>query len=238
MILNPDSPIPLYFQLKEYLKGEILAGRLQEGEQLAPERELADQYFISRMTARQALQELAQEGYLARQSGRGTFVTRPGQHLRISSRGFTQDVLQMGLRPGSRVLACTEEPAPATVAYELRIGVGALAVRLERLQLADDEPIAHQVVWLPAARFTGLHRWVKDNGSLYTVLREVYGVVPQGGHRLIDCIPASPEEAALLSIEVKAPLLRLAGTTEDGHGSAVEYGSTVYRADRFRFNVI
>jgi GntR family transcriptional regulator len=237
-LLNTQSPVPLYFQLKEHLKVEIIAGRLKEGDRLPPERDLAAAHAISRMTARQALQELEREGYLTRQSGRGTFVTGPGNALRISSRGFTRDLEARGLRPGSRILSCTEEPATAVVAGELGVPSGAPVVRLERVRLSEGEPIAHQLSYLSAARFPGLSERIGPDQSLYQLLSDRYGVVRgRGGRQTVESIVAEGMEAELLGVRPGAPLLRMAGSTVDLGGQAVEHGWTVFRADRFKLTV-
>lgn len=236
-ILNSRSPVPLYYQLKEYLKAEIIAGRLQVGDRLQPERELAEGHGISRMTVRQALNELEQEGYLSRRAGCGTFITIPSSSVRISSQGFTTDMTARGLRPGTRLLSFTEETATPQVASDLKLAPPARVLCLERLRMADGEIIAHQVSYLSSERFPGLLQEDMENASLYAVLRERYGVVTRGGRRTVESIGASPRDAQLMKIPVGAPLLLLAGVALDEEGVPVETGWAVYRSDRFKLTV-
>lgn len=234
MYLNSASPIPLHYQLNELIRSEILAGRFKVGDRLPPERELAEQYGVSRMTARQALQGLVHEGYLFRQSGRGTFITAPATAVRVSSKGFSEDMVARGMRPGSRVLSATVEPALSTVAYELGIGSGANVFRLERLRLADGEPMAYELSYLSAERFPELIKYDLNNRSLYQFLSERYGVVRQRSLRTVESVGASAKEAELLEIPVGAPLLKISGTALDNTEQVLETGWTVYRADRFK----
>lgn len=234
MYLNSDSPIPLHYQLKELIRGEILAGRVKVGDRLPPERDLADQYGVSRMTARQALQGLVHEGYLSRQSGRGTFITVPSTAVRVSSKGFSEDMLARGMRPGSRVLSATVEPALSTVAYELGIGAGAPVFRLERLRLANGEPMAYELSYLSADRFPDLIKCDLNNRSLYQFLNERYGVTRQRSRRTVESVGASVKEAELLCIPEGSPLLKISGIALDNTDHMLETGWTVYRADRFK----
>lgn len=237
MYLNPESPIPLHYQLKEQLRGEILAGRVKVGDRLPPERDLAHRYGVSRMTARQALQSLVHEGYLSRQSGRGTFVTAPSAAIRISSKGFSEDMAAMGMRPTSKVLSATVEPAVSMVAYDLRITAGAPCFRLERLRFADGEPMAYELSYLSADRFPDLASQDFTNRSLYQFLNEKYGVYRTRSRRTVESVGASVREAELLAVPVGTPMLKIAGIALDNTENPLETGWTVYRADRFKLSI-
>ncbi|MEI6157590.1 MAG: GntR family transcriptional regulator, partial [Atribacterota bacterium] len=103
--LAVDSGIPLYQQVKNILKGQILDGRLKNGEKIPPESELCSTYAVSRITIRQAMSSLVQEGFLYRKQGKGTFVTVPklGRRLpRLYS--FSEDMRDLGLEPGSQII--------------------------------------------------------------------------------------------------------------------------------------
>lgn len=76
-MINKQSPIPIYFQIEELIKRQIADGVLKPGEALPSERELADQYEISRMTVRQGISNLVQQNKLYREKGKGTFVSWP-----------------------------------------------------------------------------------------------------------------------------------------------------------------
>ena len=116
---------------------------MEPGDLIPSERELGETYGISRMTARQAITELVNEGLFYREQGKGTFVSRSKitQQL-IHLTGFTEDIRARGQRPSTTVISATMHPADEAVAEKLRINPGALIFRLQRLRLADGEPLA------------------------------------------------------------------------------------------------
>jgi GntR family transcriptional regulator len=117
--INRNSKLPLYHQLYEILRSNITRGEWQPGDMIPPESELIDRYQVSRTTVRQVLDMLVNEGLIYRQRGRGTFVAHPTVEqalVRIIS--FTEDMRQRGFKPGEEL------------------------ARLERLRLADDEPMS------------------------------------------------------------------------------------------------
>src|SRR2546430_3827104 len=137
------SPLPRYYQLKEIMREKISSGEWQPGDLIPSERELGEQYGISRMTARQAITELVNEGLFYREQGKGTFVSRhkiTQQLIRLT--GFTEDIKARGQRPCTKVISAQMFAADETTAEKLRIDPGTLIFRLQRLRLADDEPLA------------------------------------------------------------------------------------------------
>src|SRR6059058_1119123 len=128
-----NSPLPLYFQLKEIMRERIRSDEWKPGDLIPSERELSEKYGISRMTARQAITELVNEGLFYREQGKGTFVS----HLKISQQlirltGFTEDIRARGQRPDTKVLSATMCPADESTAERLRIKTGQLIFCLRR----------------------------------------------------------------------------------------------------------
>ena len=133
----------MYFQLKELLREKIASGEWGPGNMVPSEREWSEQYRISRMTARQALSELAAEGLLRREQGRGTFVAKPKiKHGLTRLTGFTEDIRARGMQPGARVVRLMLARPPLLAMQALQISPEAKIVLLERLHLADGESIA------------------------------------------------------------------------------------------------
>jgi len=234
--VNPDIPIPLYYQIKETIKAEISSGRLRPGDQIAPETELTSQYSVSRMTVRQAVLELVNEGMLYRKRGKGTFVAAPKITrglARLTS--FTEDMQARGLKPSGRVISLEETPADEDVAGLLGIGTGAPVVRLERLRLADGTPMALEVGHLILPRFEWVFSEDLETDSLYRLLKEKHGVRLDRAHETIEVVMANRHEAGLLEVDPGVPLLRMERVSFDQTGEAVEVVKSVYRADRYKF---
>lgn len=225
--------VPKYYRLKQELRQEI--SQLPPGSAIATERLLSGRFGVSRTTVRQALQELAVEGLLRRFQGRGTFVAPPKLTQTLQLTSYTEDIAATGRRPASRLLDVTVVPAPADVAERLELAPGEPVQRLERLRLADEEPMAVEAVHLDAGRFGGIGAAMDHGASLYRVLRETYGVALVRAEETIETVLASPAEAALLETGTGLPLLLLTRTSWDERGRPVEYVRSLYRGDRYRF---
>ncbi len=133
--LDRHSATPLYLQLKRLLEREIAAGALPPHSRVPSERELSEQFAISRMTVRQALTELIQEGRLYTSAGKGTFVAEPKIRQNLQSlTGFTEDMRQRGLTPRTRVLARQIVAATPSIAQSLRLAEGAPRKRFRSLR--------------------------------------------------------------------------------------------------------
>jgi GntR family transcriptional regulator len=230
----PDSLAarePKYYRLKQHLLELIDAA--EPGTLLPTERALAGEFGTSRSTVRIALQELVVEGRLDRQHGRGTFVAQPklAQPLRLTS--YTEDMRRQGFEPGATLLDLSTVRADPVVADRLRIAAGARVIVVERLRTANEVPMALERSHLEAARFPNLKRHLSKYTSLYTALREEYGVEPWEAEERIQTGVASPTEAALLQTDVGLPVLLMARQTFDSSGEPFEWVRSVYRGDRY-----
>jgi GntR family transcriptional regulator len=121
------------------------------------------------------------------------------------------------------------------VAGRLRIGVGSPIIRLERLRLIDERPMAVETSHLPAVRFPQLIRHIRRESSLYTALQRAYGVTAASAQESISTVPASTREATLLNTDTGAPMLVLSRHTFDAAGEPIEWVTSWYRGDRVTF---
>jgi GntR family transcriptional regulator len=235
VLLERPGLAPKYARLKENLLA--LIGSLPPGSSIQTERELCALYGVSRTTVRHALQELVHEGRLFRLQGKGTFVAHPKLVQTIQLHGHTEEMEAIGLRPGSRLLAAADVPAPADVAAFFGAKSGRLVHRIDRVRLVDDEPIALQTVFLDAARFGAVGAELADSISLYRLLRDRYDVRIAGGEETVEAGAASAEEAHLLELSAGDPLLVLHRRSWEADARPVEWSKSVYRGDRYRVTV-
>jgi GntR family transcriptional regulator len=236
--LDKNGFIPLYYQIQRALMEKIHSHELSEGDPLASEEELARAYQVSRMTARQALHGLKTSGYAVSQKGRGTFVTRPKLEKSIMHlMGFTEDMKQRGMVPSSKLLEQTVVKPPEDVAEKLKIELDEPVMLLRRLRLADGIPMAIEESHIPLKLFPGLERISFAKQSLYYILRENYGVRVAWADEVIEALPSTREEAELLTIPRKTPVLsisRIIITTEE---TPIESACSRYRGDRYRASI-
>jgi GntR family transcriptional regulator len=233
-VLDRESKLPLYQQLYEILRSRIMAGEWRPGDMIPAEPELMAAYGVSRITLRQVLDMLVRDGLIVREQGRGSFVARPTLEkgmVRIFS--FTEDMRQRGLTPRTVVLASELVPAPAELAARLAIQPGEELVRLERLRLAEDEPLAIEESHLVHHFCPGLLRFDFAVESLREVLAREYGVRWSRARQTIRAIHATEDAAALLRVRSNAPLLYVERVTYAQSNVPVELLRVQYRGDRY-----
>ncbi|HEY53784.1 MAG TPA: GntR family transcriptional regulator [Caldilineae bacterium] len=235
-MIDKNYPLPMYFQLKELMREKIASGEWKPGDMVPSERELSEQYKISRMTARQALGEMATEGLLRREQGRGTFVAEPKiEHGLTRLTGFTEDMKARGLQPGALVIRLGLISPPLLAMRALQITPEEKIVLLERLRLAGEEPIALETSHLHFSAVEQLLKEDFEDNSLYQILSERYQITPARAEQKIGADLCSHREQDLLKIREGAPVLRNKRITFDQWGRPFEYTESAYRADRYVF---
>ncbi|HYQ64538.1 GntR family transcriptional regulator [Actinophytocola sp.] len=224
---------PKYWGLKRHLL-DLLAA-LPPGSPIPTERSLAAQFDVSRTTVRQALADLTVEGRLLRVQGKGTFAAEPKVAQRLQLSSYTEDMRAQGREPSSKLIDIVEIPAEGELTTLLGVRSGAKVLRMQRLRLADNEPMAIETTHLPLGRFRGLRKYLSPGGSLYQVLRERFDVEMGHAEETIETALAGPHEAELLGADVGMPMLLLSRHSFDTAERPVEWVRSVYRGDRYKF---
>lgn len=238
-MLTRDSSVPFYVQIKEYIRQNIMSGVYPENTRIPSERQLSEQFDVSRLTVTKAITELVQEGLLHTQVGKGTFVS-PGkinQELRTLT-SFTEEMRQRGQTAASRILYASVDPAEEEVARALRIVPGAKVMVLRRLRLGDEQAIAIETTNIIAALCPNIldsHDFSCE--SLYHVLREEFGLHMTHAEQSIEARRATPQELDLLKIDAHTPILSMTRITFNEE-MPFEYARSAYRGDRYKFNAV
>ncbi|HET9921590.1 MAG TPA: GntR family transcriptional regulator [Ktedonobacteraceae bacterium] len=231
-----NSPVPRYYQLKEIMREKIRTGEWKPGDLIPSERELGEKYGISRMTARQAITDLVNEGMFYREQGKGTFVSQrkvTQQLMRLT--GFTEDIRARGQKPGTKVLSASMLPADEDTAERLRIKPQEPVFRLQRLRLADGEPLA---VELSQLHFHGCERLLEEDlehNSLYRQLETQYGLPLMEAEQELEAGLAGNEESQLLKVPVGSAVLFIRRITYTDRNQPIEYARSVYRGNKYTF---
>lgn len=232
-MLDTGMATPLYHQLAQQLGDAIETGRWQAGEALPSERALAESLHISRITARKALEQLAQRGLIRRTHGSGTFIApRFNEPLtRLSS--FTELLAQRGFTPSSRWLSRRIEMPTSEEAFRLGLRSNARVARLKRLRLADDVVMAVEqsclpeyVLAEPEAVETSLYKTLDERGQ--PIMRAL---------QHITAVNADAETAALVSVPHGEALLEVTRLGYLADGSPAELTVSYCRTHYYDFMV-
>ncbi len=232
--INRHSNTPLYQQLYEHLRHKISAGDGRPGDMLPTENDLLDHYQVSRAVVRQALDDLVREGLIYRQRGRGTFVAHPTVEqglVRVVS--FTDDMRQRGFTPGTQVLAAGLLTAPPEIAGRLDIAPGEELARIERLRLADGEPMSIEVSHLVHAHCPGILQFDFAQEPLREILQRQYDLRIESARQSIRAIAATAELAARLVLPIASPLLFIERISYSPHNTPIEFLQVYHRGDRY-----
>jgi GntR family transcriptional regulator len=239
VVLDHNSPVPLYYQAARALEQAIEAGRLPRGSKLESELDLAEQLGISRPTMRAAIKQLVDKGMLVRRRGIGTIVAPKPVRRVVALTSLYDDLKEAGREPRTRVLALEEIPCPPEIAEHLGLEPGVPVLHFDRLRVAhsvDPYPIAlmHNVV--PADLLEITEDDLERTG-LYELFRK-NGMLPHIATQRIGARKAADEEAEFLEIEPGDPVLTMVRVAYDTDGRPIEYGCHRYPAESYWFEMM
>lgn len=236
IVIYRESPVPLHHQIKEAILRQLESGILHAGDRLPAEKELAESLGISQAPVKQAILELAREGYVQRSKGKGTFVRSPKIEESINFlTSFTESMQRKGIQPEMRIIALKSVTPPPEVALQLCLNEHELVIMLKRLFLLNGQPATIITSFLSQSRFPGLLQVNFTGQSLYRVLEQDYQVKLSRAENYLEVMPCTAADAVLLDIRVNSPTLVITGVSYDADQSPVEYARVLYRTDRFRF---
>ena len=225
------SSAPLYQRLHDVLRDAIEREVLKPEEALPPEREIAAEFDVSRITVRKALDGLVDDGLLLRRQGAGTFVAGrvEKQFSKLSS--FSEDMAARGRRPSSRWIDRRESAVSPDESLTLGLSPGARVLRFHRIRFADEQPMALEQSTVPG---WGLPSLEAVDTSLYAAL-DAAGHRPVRALQRLRAVLFDEKQAQLLRVEVGAPglFIERRGFLEDGR--AIETTRSWYRGDAYDF---
>ncbi|HEX2979468.1 MAG TPA: GntR family transcriptional regulator [Anaerolineaceae bacterium] len=232
------SSTPLYHQLAQTLRAQLRSGAIPAGEKIPTERELMELYHVSRNTVRLAVDALEREGLVERLHGSGTYAVEPKLQLGIMRlTSFTEDMLERGLSPASRLIQAEVQTPPPTIAEKLHLLPGEKALLVTRLRYADGEPMSMNTSYFTIAHCPGLPNEDFENQSIYTLLEKKFGMTISRAEQSIRARGATAQESTLLNVKPGVPLLVVEGTVFAEDDSPIEFLRSIYRSDRYEFRV-
>lgn len=237
-VLDPESPTPLYHQLFTMLRNCIVGGVLKDGERMPSEKELAEAFKVSRITARRALHDLSTENLVARHRGRGTFVSyryRP-QPVNAPLLGMLENLEHMGRSTRIKVLGLHFAYPPAAINALFDLPTKQKLCQIIRVRSAGSMPFAYYETWT-----YGLEKGDVSKSNLVEhprleLLREA-DIHIDHIEQTLTARAASPQEADALGVMPGKPLLNLIRRSFDVKDQLRDYLYAVYNPDRFQYHM-
>ncbi|HMS41252.1 MAG TPA: GntR family transcriptional regulator [Pyrinomonadaceae bacterium] len=237
-----SSRIPLYYQLENVLREKITSGTFEAGDKLPTESELIVEYGVSRITVRQALHALAEDGLIERKQGRGTLIAaRKSRKKRFTGTihltGSLDELIEMGMDTPVKVLEMNRVEADAHEAELLEIKTGTPIYRLKRLRLNEGKPFGLIINYLPEDIGAALTMAELSSGALLHTMETKLGLNLDNAIQQIHAELADPYVAKLLDVRVGTALLGIERTVYTNENKPVEYVHTLYRSDLYGYSV-
>lgn len=233
-LFDTHSPVPLYYQLQEYIRSLIEDGKLGPGSPLPTESELAELFNVSRATVREALRGLVERGLVEKRQGVGSFVTNVKiDEILPGLASFSMEMQARGFTVESRLLEVARVVPAGRVLNALKLPTGSEVVMVRRLRFVNDKPFL-----ISTSHLVPQVSLDEDfSGSLYDLLENTYGYRISAGQTSIEAGLVDDYEAPLLELESGSAVLRITWLAMAEKGQPVEYSETTYRADRYRYVV-
>lgn len=239
--VDKNSPVPMYFQIKQEIIKAIHAGIYAPEDQLPTELEFCTDLSISRPTIRQAFQELINEGYIIRLKAKGTFVSKPKVEGYFFKKleSYNDEMHSLGLTPNTKVLSSEVEIASKEVQQHLQLAEGAEVFHLIRLRYANEEPMVHVHTYVPYVAFHNIDQvdFSLLTSSLYDIMDVTYHRPISYVDRTIEASNAPSEFSSILQIPLAQAIYTITTIAYDHDDIPIEYSIARYRGDRNKFSI-
>ena len=239
-IVDPANPIPKYLQISAWLKELILTGRYQQGEKIPSEIRLAQMCAVNRNTLRQALAQLAAEGLLTKEKGRGTFISSapspPLKHKLKQISSFRDDLATLGIREKTILIKKSVSEASQHVADALVLGADGKVIAIHRLRTGDGIPFIYEESYLPCHMFKDI-MGMDLTGSMYRLITEHFQIVLARCEQTIQAVNLSGKIAKYLQLPENSAGIFMESVTYDANNIPVEVLCSYYRGDKYIFEV-
>jgi GntR family transcriptional regulator len=234
--------IPLYVQLEQIIKSQIIMGELLVGEQIPTEKDLAETYHVSSITVRQAVLDLVKDGLLVRKQGKGTFVKQGPANVKnimtLNVRGDINDVVPEGLASQKvKVLDISRTNSSLRVAKALGIPEGSEVFRFRRTRSDNAVLLSYVKNYLPLHIGERIDKEDLLAHPMLDVLRSKLGLPLRTGVQYVTAVVANYEIASALSVKISSPVLYLETIISAEGEQPVDFVQTFYRSDQFKYTL-
>lgn len=236
--VNPNSPLPYYYQLERFLKQEINKAERKNGDELPAESEIAEACSVSLSVVRQALKRLEEEGVVIRKKGKRATVNTTREitlEFMYKKLSYQTELRAKGFAVHTRIMESLLIPAAEDVAKALQIPGGREVVKLSRLRSVDKQPMIFWSSYLPADLCKGLEMLNLKDKSLYELLKEKYRLVPANAERSFQVLVGEPDICSLLNLHPGEPVVYIEWTSFLRAGRPIEFYKGWHIANNCKF---
>lgn len=227
--------IPVYFKIENDIKEKILSGKYKSGDKIPSENELTEIYDVSRMTVRQAMNNLVNDGYLLKYKGKGTFVSNNKIEKNIQGvRSFTEEMEASGKKVSSKIISMKEMTPDKSVSEKLFLEKGDKVYKIERIRYADQLPILFENLYIPQNIFKNIPKKVFE-GSFYNYIENELRLKIAYCHQTIEAKMPPQNISESLKITKQLPILFIIRHSFLSNGRPFEYVESSYRSDQYKF---
>jgi len=238
MSVDKNSLLPLYHQVEESIRKDIANRTYLPGQSIPTELELQEKFNVSRETVRKAVNNLVFAGLVEKKKGVGTFVTHPKIVHRVGYiYGSYDEILARGMIPATTFIEKKEITPPEPMRQEMILEKGATVIKVKRLRLANDEPVAILSSYLPTDLVPELARVKFKSNSLYHTLEKIYHLTLSEGDEIIEAGSIGEKDALQLQIKKGSPILVVKRLTYLDTSIVIEKLTALYRSDKFKYQV-
>lgn len=236
--LDAANPTPLYYQIYLLYKQKIMTGSLCHGDRLPSESELSASHNVSRITAKRGMNELANEGLVARSRGRGTLVTyqMPMSNLSADFSGLMENLIAIGVTTDVDVLTFDYVKAPVPISHALQLEPAALVQKAERRRSREDKPFSHILSYLPEDIGRSFNRDDMKNQSILSLMENAGHQIYEA-NQSVTAVLADPVLSSALNVQQGSPLIKITRVVLNQNGRPIQYIEVVYRPDVYQLNM-
>lgn len=230
------QPIPKYYRIYEKLLGQIKSNQFNEFDRFYSDSELVEKFEVSRGTIREAVKLLIQQGYLEREQGKGTFVTKPKiEQDSDKLMGFSELMKKNDMKPSAKVIEKEIVDPPSNLINLMKLDNDEKLVRIIRVRFGNDQPLIIERSYFVYKYFMPIYDMDLQSNSIFELLYKHTDTRLGEARQQITAISAGESEVELLNVETEAPLLLMKRLIKTKDGDYFQYSEDVYRSDRINF---
>ena len=230
-----QSPLPLYVQIRDNLRRKILEGSYAVHERLPSENDLMNAFGVSRITIRQALRDLYNEGLVFSAQGKGTYVSKPKAVQNVQRlQGFGEAMAAQGYEATARLLSIQEHRPPKPVIAALQLLSSEDVIEVKRVRYLNREAVCVEHSYFPldiGRRLFGLDL----SGDIFPMLENLFGIALGRADIGLDATLTDEDIQHFLGLKAGEPILRVERLTHDRGGRPIDFEYLCYRGDSFKY---